>query len=262
MARRKTGFAALFVRTALAALLLAVAGCGRRPPVDAVEWTVMGTVARVQMRGPVDKAAVAAVQDVFARVNRLLNAHDPDSELSRLAGLGDDEILARCDPEMRPCYAAAFRLRDETDGRFNPRWRGAGTMDLGGIAKGFAVDRAAAALAGTAQDTLIDLGGNLKAVRGAWRVGIYTPAGGTATRLITLAPGESCATSATYFRGDHIRDGRTGAAAAPDATSVTVVHPASAMRADGLSTTLFLLGRTAGDAFLAAHDPDATALWL
>ncbi|MBQ8125982.1 MAG: FAD:protein FMN transferase, partial [Kiritimatiellae bacterium] len=46
------------------------------------------------------------------------------------------------------------------------------------------------------------------------------------------------------------------------ATSVTVVHPASAMRADGLSTTLFLLGRAAGDAFLAAHDPDATALWL
>ena len=242
---------------------LLVAGCGTSQPIDAVEWTVMGTVARVQTRGPADKATVAAVQDAFARVNRLLNAHDPESELSRLAGLADDAILAQCDPEMRPCYEAAFQLRDETDGLFNPRWKGAGTMDLGGIAKGFAVDLAAAALAGkVAQDTLLDLGGNLKAVRGTWRIGVYSPDGGAALPVRTLAPGASCATSARYFRGDHIRDGRTGAAAAGELTSATVVHPTSAMRADGLSTTLFLLGRDAGERFLAAHDPAATAIWL
>ena len=160
----------------------------------------MGTVARVQTRGAADKATVAAVQEAFARVNRLLNAHDPESELSRLAGLADKAILAQCDPEMRPCYEAAFRLRDETGGLFNPRWKGAGTMDLGGIAKGFAVDLAAAALAGkVAQDTLLDLGGNLKAVRGTWRIGVYSP-DGAALPVRTLAAGESCATSVKTMR--------------------------------------------------------------
>lgn len=245
----------------VAALLLA-AGCGTGARIDAVEWTVMGTVAKVQTRGATDKAAVQAVQAAFALVNDCLNAHDPGSELSRLAGLTDDEILAQCNPAMRPCYEAAFRLRDETGGRFNPRWRGEGTMDLGAIAKGFAVDLAAADCRGAAQDLLIDLGGNLKSVRGRWRVGVYTPTGGAATGRLELAAGEGCATSAKYFRGEHIRDGLSGAAATNDVVSVTVWHPSSAMLADGLSTVMFLLGRAEGERFLAAHYPEARAIWL
>ena len=88
-----------------------------------------------------------------------------ESELSRLAGLADEAILAQCDPEMRPCYEAAFQLRDETDGLFNPRWKGPKALDLGAIAKGFAVDLAAQSTYVDGNDALIDLGGNLKALR-------------------------------------------------------------------------------------------------
>ncbi len=232
-------------------LLAALAGCSRTG-VERVEWPVMGTVAAVQWRAA-ETAAVdhASVRQVFARVEKLLNAHDPDSELNRLRELPDAEILQKCDPLVRPCYAAAFKLRDQTDRRFNPRWRGPGTMDLGAIAKGFAVD-----LAAGHGRMLVDLGGNLKACGGDWQVGIL--GGG----VFTLEAGAACATSARYFRGNHIKDGRDGGEIAAPPHSVTVVHPSSAMLADGLSTVMFLLGREKGEQFLRRHYPEARAIWV
>ena len=44
--------------------------------------------------------------------------------------------------------------------------------------------------------------------------------------------------------------------------SVTVIHPSSAMIADGLSTVLFVLGREKGEAFLKKHYPEAEAVWI
>lgn len=248
-----------------AALLAAafVAGCSGHAPPERAEWTVMGTVAAVQWRGGDGRAVADAVRRTFSEVESLLNAHDPDSELSRLASLPDAEVLRRCSAIVRPCYEAAFRLQRDSGGAFNPRWRGAGTMDLGAIAKGFAVDLAAdaAAAAPGAGDVLIDLGGNLKAVRGSWRVGVYSPEIGRADHAFVLHEGEACATSGEYARGRHIRDGRTGAAVADAAGSATVIHPSSAMLADGLSTLLFVLGRDKGGEFLETRYPGARAVW-
>jgi len=235
-------------------VLFVVIGCSR-PTIERIEWPVMGTVAAIQWReegnGIRGTGNRERVKGVFEDVERLLNAHDPESELNRLAKFSDAEVLAKCDPLVRPCYEAAFRLRNETGGRFNPRWRGAGTLDLGAIAKGFAVDLAAACVT----NVLIDLGGNLKAVGGDWKVGIL---GGGEFRL---AVGEGCATSATYFRGDHIKDGRDGSSVSHAPESVTVVHPTSAMLADGLSTVMFILGKEEGRRFLKAHYPEAKAYW-
>lgn len=228
---------------------LLIAGCSGEPAITRAEWPVMGTVAAVQWKGPRDDADLERVQTVFTALERLLNSHDPQSELSRLANLPDDEILRQCDPRVRACYALAFRLRDETGGLFNPRWRGPGTLDLGAIAKGFAVDACAPA------NALVDLGGNLKAFGASWRVGI---AGG---ETFELAPGAACATSGAYYRGPHIRDGRTGEPVSNAVYSVTVVHPSSAMLADGLSTVMFLMGRARGEAFLRARYPAARAIW-
>ena len=253
----------------LAALALfgALAGCARAP-VKRVCWTTMGTVAAVQTRGAENPAAVAIVRKAFDDVERLLNAHNPDSELSRLAPLSEEDILAKCDPRMRPCYETAFRLMRESGGAFNPRWRGPRTLDLGGIAKGFALDLAGKELidhadsAGT-DDILVDLGGNLKVVRGKWSIGVYQPPDAASRpTAFTQGPGYSCATSAEYARGKHIYDGRTGLAVTNEVVSVTVVHPKSAMLADGLSTILFILGRDRGDAFLRAHCPEAEAIWI
>lgn len=241
----------------LGALCGAILGCGRRP-IERLEWPVMGTVAAVQVRGEGANEVRVAVQQVFADIERLLNAHDPQSELSKLSKLSDVEILARCDARVRPCYAAAFDLREKTHRAFNPRWRGDGTMDLGAIAKGFAVDLAAVAVANIHResDVLIDLGGNLKAVRGNWTVGIA----GTAEEF-ELDEGSACATSGTYFRGQHIKDGRTGEAASSALHAVTVIHPGSAMWADGLSTTMFILGRERGEELLRTQYPSVQAVW-
>ena len=243
------------MRLCSAAVFLAfLAGCSDRSAIERVEWTVMGTVAAVQFRGEMDKAAVAEVRRVFKDVEKLLNAHDPASEICALAKEPDSRVLELCDLRMRPCYEAAFAFRDRTSGVFNPRWKGPGTLDLGAIAKGFAVDMAAERISPTAagRETLIDLGGNLKSVSGTWKAAI---AG--SDKVVTLRPGEACATSAAYFRGGHIKDGRTGETAAEKAVSVTVVHPGSAMTADALSTVMYILGEKEGLDFIEKNHPSA-----
>lgn len=243
----------------LAALALCLAlGCARRK-LERVEWTTMGTVAAFNCRDAKDIARSAEVRETFAEVEALLNAHNPESELSRLAPLDEGEILAACDERMRPCYEAAFRLMRESGGAFNPRWRGPGTLDLGGIAKGFATDLAAERLGDC--DALIDLGGNLKACGGEWRVGVFAPQGGVPGEKFALSANAACATSAEYARGKHIYDGRTGLAVTNDLVSVTVIHPTSAMLADGLSTILFIFGEEEGESFLRTHYPESRAIW-
>jgi len=242
---------------AACAILAACAGCAKRAQTEIVEWTSMGTVASFRCRDAEDLRLASGAMAVFKDVEALLSAHDPGSELSRLAPLPDGEVLARCSPLVRPCYEAAFGFRDATGGAFNPRYRGEGTMDLGAIAKGFALDLAAERLAG--RDALLDLGGNLKACGGEWRAGVL---GGADGDFILLTNGMACATSGEYFRGRHIRDGRTGGEISGTVRSVTVVHPSSAQTADALSTILFILGREKGDAFLREHHPEARAIWL
>ena len=245
------------------------AGCGRRTVVRD-EWPVMGTVAAVQTRGHDAVAFAASVrtraQGCFAAIEKLLNAHDPDSELSRLATKGDDEILSRCSPSVRPCYAAAFRLAELSGGAFNPRFRGPNTLDLGAIAKGFAVD-CAAKESPAGGSALLDLGGNLKSLVGDWKTGVKDPSDTRVAAAVDLHAGEALATSAAYYRGNHIVDGRRGQPATNGVASVTVLCR-SAMWADGLSTLLFILGPDEGRAFLDNHLSDleerlaASVLWI
>ncbi len=226
--------------TILAVLLLCLIGCKAR--INRVEWTTMGTVAAVQWRGEGDdemKRIVDEVKRTFTEIETLLNAYSPTSEISRLAPLADEEVLARCHPLVKPCYETAFQLKRLSRGAFNPRWCGPKTLDLGGIAKGFALDVAAKRIRlNVKRDILLDIGGNLLAVRGTWRTGVY----GTA-ETIELSEGMSCATSAEYFRGKHIVDGRTGRPVTNDLKSVTIVSSDSAAWADGFSTFYFILGR-------------------
>ena len=240
---------------AAAACSLCLAGCARRP-VERVEWTTMGTVAAVQTRGGGVAAMRKVVQEAFEDVRREFDAHDPQSAINRLGG---------CTDFGRPCHECALRLREESGGVFNHEWRGKGKLDYGAIAKGFAVDVAAERLKAAGlqdADALIDLGGNLKAVKGDWRVGIKDPFGSGVCREILLKEGESLATSATYFRGAHIRDGRTGEAAEGSGVASVTVRCESAMLADGLSTTLFILGPAKGLDFLSRHGGGARAFFV
>lgn len=262
-----------------AAVALALCGCTRRQVPERVEWSVMGTVAAVQAKESEDSPPGAhtsvaealsdmsyEVRGVFTEVESLLNAHSQASEIHRLAALPDDQVVKACDKKMRPCYETAFMLKEATGGAFNPRWKGADTLDLGAIAKGFAVDLAAECVdVQKGISALVDLGGNVKAVRGRWRTGVKNPLGAGVAATVDLVDGEALATSAKYFRGEHIHDGRTGGPATNGVASVTVLC-GSAMTADGLSTALFVLGPDEGRAFLGrfagvARQPLAV-LWL
>ena len=255
---------------AVAALL---AGCRDNVESERVAWSTMGTIAAIQTKGDRDGVKsgklLATTMSIFKDVETLLNAHKPDSEISRLAPFSDEQVLQQCAHATMPCYEAAFSLAKATGGAFNPRWRGEGTLDLGAIAKGFAVDLACDDLAGEATDIqcLVDLGGNVKAVRGSWKTGVKNPNGEGFSAVVDLQEGEALATSATYFRGSHIFDGRTNKPVVNDIASVTVLCR-SAMWADGLSTALFVLGIDEGRRFLEGgmHLPDAagevSALWI
>ncbi|HSJ14713.1 MAG TPA: FAD:protein FMN transferase [Longimicrobiales bacterium] len=149
-------------------------------------------------------------------------------------------------------------------------------VDLGAIAKGYALDLAGEAMrraGGTAG--MIDLGGNVLVFgapgpeRTAWRIGILDPADRDGT-IGTIAVREgSVATSGNYeqffewdgVRYSHIMDARTGRPARGTA-QVTVVAPGG-LQADILSTVLFILGPEAGRPLL--EEPlgaGAAALWV
>ena len=93
------------------------------------------------------------------------------------------------------------------------------------------------------------------------------PRGGGFAAVVDLREGEALATSATYYRGSHIYDGRTGLAVSNGVASVTVLCR-SAMWADGLSTTLFVLGPDEGRAFveekgrLLMGGEEVAVLWI
>jgi len=149
-------------------------------------------------------------------------------------------------------------------------------LDLGGIAKGYAVDLAFAGLLQTGKtDFLVDLGGNLRAFgqaapgRGGWLAGIRNPfTHNLLIGTILLTNGEAVATSGSYerfveldgHRYAHIMDPRTGQPA-EGVAGVTVLAP-SGIQCDGLSATLFILGPAAGRDFLKQHRPDCDALWV
>ena len=174
---------------------------------------------------------------------------------STAGGVPRDEALA--DARARTGLAAVFvdrgrsALRKEDD-RI--------ALDLCGIAKGYAVDRVAAALdAAGLEDYLVDVGGELRARGraphgGPWRVGVERPAaGGVEIGCVLALDAGAVATSGDYRnffehagrRYSHTIDPRTGVPVSHALAAVSVIAP-TAMAADALSTALMVLGPQEG----------------
>ncbi len=144
--------------------------------------------------------------------------------------------------------------------------RSGAEVDLGGIAKGFAVDRAAAVLRERGvRQAVINAGGDLR-VLGApgeadgWRVGIQDPLQpGRIIATLELRD-QAIATSGNYEQfievGEeqfgHLIDPKSGSPA-EQMLSATVVAP-TAMQADASSTSTFLMGCEIGARFLQKAD--------
>lgn len=137
--------------------------------------------------------------------------------------------------------AAAGRLRQP----------GGLSLDLSGIAKGYAVDAVAALLAARGiRHGLVEIGGELVG-RGLrpdgepWWVDLETPPNAGLAPFRIALHDLAVATSGDYVRGDHTIDPATGRPAARGVISASVLHP-SAMAADAWASALTVLGDEAG----------------
>lgn len=139
-------------------------------------------------------------------------------------------------------------------------------LDLGGIAKGYAVDLMASSLAGLGvRSALVNLGGNMRALGSppdnpaGWPVGIRDPAEPDSLLLELTLRDRSISSSGDYEnfvliegrRFGHIIDPRT--AWPVEAMAGTTVLAGDAMTADVLSTALFVLGPVEGTAWALDH---------
>lgn len=136
-------------------------------------------------------------------------------------------------------------------------------LDVGGIAKGYALDMARRAFdASTATGGTIDLGGNIlffgrPPAGRQWPVGVVDPVHRERT-IVTLAlDSGAIATSGDSEHGtviagirySHIIDPRSGYPVRAGVASATAVGP-SGLWSDGMSATLFLLGPFRGAALV------------
>jgi FAD:protein FMN transferase len=237
-------------------------------------------------------AALDEAEAEFERVEALLSRFRPDSELSALnrdgrIEAGDDLVAVvefalearertggQFDPTVHDALVAAGydRTFDEVasdaparpyDGRCGGAIHVSGRtielesgvhLDLGGIGKGYTIDRAAAILS-TAGPALVDAGGDIAAIGRpddlGWRVGIETA---DATMTVALEDA-AIATSGRDRRrwrrnGEerhHLIDPATGRPAETGLLRVTVVAP-TAVEAEVLAKSIFLAGEEAAAA--------------
>jgi len=135
-------------------------------------------------------------------------------------------------------------------------------IGLGGIAKGYSVDRAMQALAASGiTDAIVKAGGDAR-VQGrapgapGWKVGIRDPRDREKLMALLTLSSVSISTSGDYERFfikdgrlyHHIMDPATGFPA-PGARSVTIIGP-DTMTTDALSTAVFVLGPRKGMALV------------
>jgi thiamine biosynthesis lipoprotein len=224
--------------------------------------------------------AFAVTEQEFERLEALLSRFRPESELSRLNTAGTIEaghdlldvtrlaLKARAatgglfDPTVHDAvvgagYDRSFELLAESHAAPEPARCGGGVtvegrtirlehgvrLDLGGIAKGYAVDRAAALLARRGP-CLVNAGGDIAVRGGRWPVGVE------GTELTVELDGGALATSGRdrrrWLRGGeeahHLIDPATGRPSTSPLLRATV-FAASATEAEVLAKVAFLSGR-------------------
>ncbi len=174
-----------------------------------------------------------------------VQVHGDGAEATRLVEEAFREVEE--EPEHPDLLVEAERLRIATGGAFDVGWSGG--VDVGGIAKGWALDKAGERLRQEGFDNFCLSAGGQVLVQGGrdgapWRVGIRQPGAPLhqPAAVLQLTEG-SASTSGQYERPGHIVDPSTTEPA--PGGSATVVH-AQATDADALSTALFVLGPKEG----------------
>jgi FAD:protein FMN transferase len=210
---------------------------------------VMGMAVSIDVRDDTDpRRGLAAVLAWLHHVDATFSTYRADSPISRL---GRAEItLDDVSDEVWEVLVLCDQLNDATEGAFDAFAVPApnGTMlDPSGVVKGWAIERSAHLLESHGLGNfLINAGGDI-AVRGRpaagvpWSAGIRHPDhADSLVAVLDLAGPVAVATSATYERGAHIVDPRTGQPTT-ELASVTVVGPDLTF-VDAFATAVFVMG--------------------
>lgn len=296
-------------RLVLAAGLAAIAApsFARSPATMVLDGPAFGTGWAVTLPEQTNAARLrSALEAALARIDGLMSPWRPDSAIGRFNQAQALDPM-RIDPELHMVIAAALALRTASAGSYDPsvgplvrRW-GFGpvvgefaadspgfeltddalrkghpklTLDLCGIAKGYALDQMVRTLEHhEVRDFVVDLGGEI-AARGhhpsgrGWHVAVEDPRLGAAGAVeVVDLRGRAIATSGDKVNGftlgarrySHIIDPGTAEPVLGSAASVSVIADA-AMTADGWATALMAAGAD-GPALAEQRGVDALFLF-
>ena len=268
---------------------------------------LLGTFVEIRASGAVARLenAVRAAFAAIERVQRLMSFHDPHSDVSRINAAQSGEPLC-VDPETHAVLRAARSFGVLSDGIFDIasaatlvrhgllpyspgvqavrsgatyrdlellqenriRWHRKGWIDLGGIAKGYAVDRAVETLRshGLASG-IVNAGGDLRCFGESQLIHLRAAKDPIALLQLGVLADAAIATSADYFSSRESGAARVGALVDPRRAqcvawegSVSVVAR-DCMSADALTKVIALapeyaprlLERLDAQAFIADH---------
>lgn len=233
---------------------------------------LLGTIVDLSGDGPVD-AGFAAIE----QVQRLMSFFDEASDVSQL---NRDAFVrsVRVHPWTMQVLRAGIEFAAQSGGAFDFTFRGSGSwrdivlepnnhvrfrrklvVDLGGIAKGFAVDRAVETLQGVGlTNGIVNAGGDIRVFGSAeHEVHLRDPEAPTRSCGILRMRNRALATSATYFAPGALRHGRTRRSIGSN-FSVTVAAP-DCLTADALTKIVMTMGEEAAPILTRYH---ASALLL
>ena len=266
----------------------------------------MATLFEVMVGGCEEEYSGQVARAVFGeidRIERLFNRFDPSSEISRINRLEPGQKLA-IGVETFECLALAEEVRRATGGAFDinaralvkhkgretppsfdlVRTSGGGfeavlpaqeagrldllNLDLGGIGKGYALDRVLDVLADWSVENALVHGGTSTAIaigtapgacdpKKGWPIGVGGgwPCPGVPESFRLL--GRALSSSGTEVKGKHLFDPRTGLAAGGH-LAAWASHPAAAA-ADALSTAFMVMTTEEVAAYCGRH-PEVWAL--
>ena len=230
-------------------------------------------VRAVHADGAYARQAAHAGFELVDRLEQELSRFVPNSDIARINDLSTGHHT-RVSPGTMECLVIARHLYALTDRAFDVsigsgldrleleadelsvRALGDGVrLDLGGIGKGYAVDRLAAVLEEWGLDRALVHGGWSSVLalepppeQDGWPLTLSTPGPGVARLLARVSARQRALSASGTRKGDHILDPRTGQSVAEGAIWVSVPrsrepgHSPAAV-ADGLSTAFMVLPR-------------------
>lgn len=290
----------------MTAAVVLSSGCSLESKYDC-EFFAMDTVMTINAYGSKSESAVKAAQNEINRLDKLLSVQNENSEIFKLnqskeMTVSEDTLtLITRSKELYTLTAGAFDITCEPLTRewgfysglenkvpsqmaIENALEGVGaehinienstvtldsntSLDLGGIAKGFASHKAAEILKDYGvTSALMSLGGNVRAVGSkpdgeSWSVAVTDPDDNSKSIGTLKISDKAVVTSGGYQRYfeengqiyHHIIDTKTGYPADSGLKSVTVVSEADAL-ADALSTALFVMGLEKSEQFYSENN--------